>query len=186
MRQNARMVKSARVSVHTHRSDCHPPLSIRRMIKNQKILLSWCSFVCVQDELLRHQMRYVIRIVSISAMTKNSTMKTQEWNGISRESQYHDEANSARNCTPTLLHGPLNARGELQSHPLAGEAHARGPLTQAEGSEGPIAPVVTTGSSKKRCAHQSLDHVHEDHDDHCSASGSEACLVTISLFHCTT
>ena len=29
-----------------------------------------------------------------------------EWNGISRESQYHDEANSARNYRPTLWHRP--------------------------------------------------------------------------------
>ena len=28
-------------------------------------------------------------------------------------------------------------------------------------------------------------HVHEDHDDHWSASGSEGCLVKFSLFHCT-
>ena len=30
------------------------------------------------------------------------------------------------------------------------------------------------------------DHVHEDHDVHCSASGTEDCLVMCSLFHCTT
>ena len=29
------------------------------------------------------------------------------------------------------------------------------------------------------------DHVHEDHDDHYSAPGSEACLVMFPLFHCT-
>ena len=30
------------------------------------------------------------------------------------------------------------------------------------------------------------DHVHEDHDGNCSASGTEDCLVICSLFHCTT
>ena len=30
------------------------------------------------------------------------------------------------------------------------------------------------------------DHVHEDHDDHCSASGTEDRLVMSSLVHCTT
>ena len=29
------------------------------------------------------------------------------------------------------------------------------------------------------------DRVHEDHDDHYSASGSEACLVMFHLLHCT-
>ena len=29
------------------------------------------------------------------------------------------------------------------------------------------------------------DHILEDHEDHCSASGSEDCLVMFSLFHCT-
>ena len=36
--------------------------------------------------------------------------------------------------------------------------------------------------------HENLDegdHVHEDHDDHCSASGSEAPLVMFSRFDCT-
>ena len=51
-----------------------------------------------------------------------------EWNRISRESQFHDEANSARNCRPTLWHRPLSAREELQSQPLAGQGgRARGP-----------------------------------------------------------
>ena len=35
--------------------------------------------------------------------------------------------------------------------------------------------------------HEYLDenqHFHEDHDDHCSASGTEDCLVTLSLIDC--
>ena len=72
-----------------------------------------------------------------------------QWSGISRESKYHDEANSSRNCRPTLWHRPLSARGDLQSHPLVGPAQAFGRLTQAEGPEGPMAPVATTGSYKK-------------------------------------
>ena len=38
--------------------------------------MSWCSFICVQDELLRHQKWLVIRIYAVSAMTKNPTTKT--------------------------------------------------------------------------------------------------------------
>ena len=37
--------------------------------------------------------------------------------------------------------------------------------------------------------HENLDgsdHVHEDNDDHCSATGSEASLVMFSHFHCAT
>ena len=30
------------------------------------------------------------------------------------------------------------------------------------------------------------DHVHEDRDDHCSPLGSEARVVMVSLYHCTT
>ena len=41
-------------------------------------------------------------------------------------------------------HGPLSARGELQSHPLAGQAQACGHPTQVDGLEGPMAPVVAT------------------------------------------
>ena len=47
------------------------------------------------------------------------------------ECQYHD------------VH--LGARGELHPHPLAEQAQACGRLTKAEGPEGPIAPIVTTG-----------------------------------------
>ena len=38
-----------------------------------------------------------------------------------------------KNYPFTLLHGPLSARGELQSHPLAGQAQACGRTTQVEG-----------------------------------------------------
>ena len=39
----------------------------------------------------------------------------------------------------------LSARCELHSHPLAEQVHGCGRLTQAEGPEAPIAPVVTAG-----------------------------------------
>ena len=83
---------------------------------------------------------------------------SNEWNGISRESQYHDVANSARNCKPTLWRRALSARGEPQSHPLAGQAQACGRLTQAEGPEDPIAPVGTSGSHKKDALTNTLEH----------------------------
>ena len=38
-----------------------------------------------------------------------------------------------KNYPFTLLHGPLSARGERQSHPLAGQAQACGRPTQVEG-----------------------------------------------------
>ena len=51
----------------------------------------------------------------------------------------HDEAISAlkKNCLITLQHGPLSARGELQSHPLAGHAQACGRLTKGGWAAGP-------------------------------------------------
>ena len=45
----------------------------------------------------------------------------------------------------SLWHVPLSARSELHSHPLAEQAQACGRLTKAEGPEGPMAPIVTTG-----------------------------------------
>ena len=41
----------------------------------------------------------------------------------------------------------------VSPHPLAEQAQACGRLTQADGPEGPTAPVVTTGSTQK------LDHI---------------------------
>ena len=49
-----------------------------------------------------------------------------------------------------LWHGPLSARCELHSHPLAEQALACGRLTKAEGPEGPMAPIVTTGCSTEK------------------------------------
>ena len=59
-------------------------------------------------------------------------------NGISRKSQ--DEAGRVlrkKNCLLTLQHGPLSARRELQSHPLAGQAQACGRLTKGGRAGGP-------------------------------------------------
>ena len=42
-----------------------------------------------------------------------------------------------KNYPFTLLHGPLSARGERQSHPLAGQAQACGRPTQGGGAGGP-------------------------------------------------
>ena len=41
----------------------------------------------------------------------------------------------------------LSTRSELHSHPLAEQAQAYGRLTKADGPEGPMAPIVTTGDS---------------------------------------
>ena len=45
----------------------------------------------------------------------------------------------------SLWHVPLSARSEFHSHPLAEQAQACGRLTEAEGPEGQMAPIVTTG-----------------------------------------
>ena len=45
----------------------------------------------------------------------------------------------------SLWRVPLSARSELHSQPLAEQAQACGRLTKAEGPEGPMAPIVTTG-----------------------------------------
>ena len=48
--------------------------------------------------------------------------------------------------------------------------------------------VIVAMSCDDEESHEDLDegdHVHEDHDDHCAASGAEACLVMFSLSHCT-
>ena len=50
-----------------------------------------------------------------------------------------------KKTTHSMQHGPLSARGELQSHPLAGQAQACGHPTQVDGPGGPMAPVVATG-----------------------------------------
>ena len=52
---------------------------------------------------------------------------------------------SKQKNTHSMQHGPLSARGELQSHPLAGQAQACGRPTQVDGPGGPMAPVVATG-----------------------------------------
>ena len=54
-----------------------------------------------------------------------------------------------------LWHVHLSARSELHSQPLAEHAQVCGRITTAEGLEGPIAPVVTTGghSVKKTFSH---------------------------------
>ena len=60
----------------------------------------------------------------------------------------------------SLWRVPLSARSELHSHPLAEQAQACGRLTQADGPEGPMAPVVTAGVSsvKKTRSHTSSLH----------------------------
>ena len=74
-----------------------------------------------------------------------------KWKWNLTEGTSHDETGSAlqkKNCQQ-LQHGPLSARRELQSHPLAGQAQAQ----NADGPEGPMAPIVTTGGhivKKKR------------------------------------
>ena len=44
----------------------------------------------------------------------------------------------------SLWRVPLCVRSELNPHPLAEQAQACGRLTEAEGPEGPVAPIVTT------------------------------------------
>ena len=46
-----------------------------------------------------------------------------------------------------------------------------------------VARFVTTKNPTHE-DHDEGDHVHEEHDGHCSASGSEDCLVRFSLFNC--
>ena len=50
-----------------------------------------------------------------------------------------------RTTSQSLSRVPLSARSELHSNPLAEQAEACGHLTQAEGPESRIAPIVTTG-----------------------------------------
>ena len=50
-----------------------------------------------------------------------------------------------KNLPTSSRYGPLSARVERQSHPLAGQAQACGHPTQVDGPGGPIAPVVATG-----------------------------------------
>ena len=52
-----------------------------------------------------------------------------EWNGISWRSLSHNqEFTLKKNYTTTSQYGPLSARNEPQSHPLAGQAQACGRL----------------------------------------------------------
>ena len=82
-------------------------------------------------------------------MMKKHGRSLRKWNLT--EVSSHDEASSAlrekKNCLLTLQHGPLSARRELQSHPLAGQAQACGRLTKGGSAGGPMAPIVTTGIS---------------------------------------
>ena len=48
-------------------------------------------------------------------------------------SQSQSGAHTKKNYPSTSQYGPLSARGELQSHPLAGQAQACGHLTQVDG-----------------------------------------------------
>ena len=62
-----------------------------------------------------------------------------EWNGFSWRSQGYERSgrlSEKRNYPFTVQHGPLSARGERQSHPLAGQAQACGHPTQVEGPGG--------------------------------------------------
>ena len=56
---------------------------------------------------------------------------------MERQSQHKTSGQS-------LWQEALSARSELHSHPLAEQAQACGRLTEAEGLEGRMAPVVTT------------------------------------------
>ena len=52
----------------------------------------------------------------------------------------------------------LSARSELHSRPLAEQAQACGRLTEAEGPEGPMTPIVTTGGYSVEKSHTSSLH----------------------------
>ena len=73
-----------------------------------------------------------------------SQMMWMEWN-LMKVSRLRSGRLSKQKHTHSLQHGPLSARGELQSHPLAGQAQACGRPTQVDGPGGPMAPVVATG-----------------------------------------
>ena len=68
-----------------------------------------------------------------------------EWNLMEVSRLRSGRLSKQKKTTLSMQHGPLSARGELQSHPLAGKAQACGRPTQVDGPEGPMAPVVATG-----------------------------------------
>ena len=93
-----------------------------------------CLAAIPTKNILGDHMAVLLMVMMVTMMVKVLMMTViMKWNGISRESQHHDEANSARNCKPTLRHGPLSARGELQSHLLTGQAQACWRLTRRKG-----------------------------------------------------
>ena len=55
------------------------------------------------------------------------------------------QSKKKKKTTNSMQQKPLSARGELQSHPLDGQAQACGQTTQVDGPGGPMAPVVATG-----------------------------------------
>ena len=67
--------------------------------------------------------------------------------------QYHEERGEIRieTASQSLWRVPLSARGELQSRTRwLNKLRPAGASLMAEGPEGPIAPVVTTGSYLKK------------------------------------
>ena len=61
-----------------------------------------------------------------------------EWNLMEVSKLRSGRLSKEKKTTHSMQHGPLSARGELQSHPLAGQAQACGHPTQVDGPEGPI------------------------------------------------
>ena len=59
-------------------------------------------------------------------------MMEMESHGMMRQAQPYKKKTAQQ-----LRHGPLSARRELQSHPLAGQAQARGRLTKGGWARGP-------------------------------------------------
>ena len=82
----------------------------------------------------------LVLLLSSRATVTNRSSKPRNVGRNLTEVSSHDETGSAlkkKNCLITLQHGPLSARGELQSHPLAVQAQACGSFTKGGWAGGP-------------------------------------------------
>ena len=111
-----------------------------------------------------------------------------EWNGISRRSQNHEEANSAKenkNEELTCNFKPLSARGEPQSHPLAGRAQACGRLPGWKGWRARWHlswPLTVTTAQKTTRLHTLLDRSYHPCDGPCACHPcAGAVLISVSF-----
>ena len=103
----------------------------------QRKWLERSAKVCIQFSAAGIHLREVCsstrKVVKLFTMMVVAVLLT--WNGFSWRSQGYDQADwvKKKKTTHSMQHGPLSARGELQSHPLAGQAQACGHPTQVDG-----------------------------------------------------